>query len=89
MSEVKTGATFIGICCSYSAFIYCILLNNYFSPRSGFGKRHIIDGLEPEHKFSYRLSFKNNHGVSEWSQPVVVSTTSELTFRFHFLHTHL
>lgn len=58
--------------------ILFLIIDYIFVIQSGFGKRHIIDGLEPEHRFSYRISFKNNHGASEWSQPVVVSTTSEL-----------
>lgn len=43
----------------------------------GYGKRTIINSLEPSTEYKYRLRFMNDAGNSEWSAHVTVSTTSK------------
>ena len=58
--------------------IYCKFNSNNTFLCRGFGKRHTVDSLEAEKKYSYRLCFKNNNGASEWSPPVTVQTISTI-----------
>ncbi|CAH1783527.1 unnamed protein product [Owenia fusiformis] len=44
---------------------------------TGYAKRHVMDNLEPLTQYRYRLQLKNNHGGSEMSPMVAVSTTKE------------
>lgn len=44
---------------------------------TGYGKKHIMDGLEPWTQYKYRMRLMNDAGNSEWSAHSVVSTTKE------------
>ena len=43
----------------------------------GYAKRHILEGLEAQTLYRYRIRFQNDEGNSEWSQVTSVSTTSK------------
>ncbi|XP_074640428.1 fibronectin type 3 and ankyrin repeat domains protein 1-like [Tubulanus polymorphus] len=44
---------------------------------TGYAKSHVVEGLEALTKYRFRMCFKNDHGESDWSAPVVVMTTKE------------
>jgi len=43
----------------------------------GYAKRHVLEGLEAQTLYRYRIRFQNDEGNSEWSQVTSVSTTKE------------
>lgn len=43
----------------------------------GYAKRHLMEGLEAQTLYRYRIRFQNDEGNSEWSQVTSVSTTSK------------
>ena len=49
----------------------------------GYSTRHTIEGLETWTTYKYRIKFTNDVGESEWSQPTMVSTTSESSGVYH------
>ncbi|XP_060084782.1 fibronectin type 3 and ankyrin repeat domains 1 protein-like [Ylistrum balloti] len=42
---------------------------------TGYGKKHVVQGLEPLRQYTYRLRFANDAEKGEWSQHVTVTTT--------------
>ncbi|XP_064602158.1 fibronectin type 3 and ankyrin repeat domains 1 protein-like [Liolophura sinensis] len=51
--------------------------NQWGNVYTGYGKRTIINSLEPSTEYKYRMRFMNDAGNSEWSAHVTVSTTKE------------
>lgn len=49
----------------------------------GYAKRHILEGLEAQTLYRYRIRFQNDEGNSEWSQVTSVSTTSKSAAYVH------
>ncbi len=43
----------------------------------GYAKRHTFEGLDAWTEYRYRIRFMNEIGNSEWSQQIIVSTTSK------------
>lgn len=49
----------------------------WYGAYTGYGKKHVVQGLEPVHQYTYRLRFANDVEVGDWSPHVSVTTTKE------------